>query len=232
MNGASPYSATIERMRHWRNVPTFENRRTWTPIPIAPPTPTRIHPRLRDVRRVLRRFLGLRNATEIHAALEDIQTLLIRCGYHLHLLRTERLWKRRDGKRAYRDPHLHHLKRQRGRPVDGVNLAYHQLGLGLAEIWFTYTGRRPGRCFDSIGDKRDGGPLLGICRPRSGVLPTRLRMKRKGHLPRNDTFVRASIEAFKASRNAEEEHRRRGLIDEQRWLDGHPRRSPGDDGSK
>jgi hypothetical protein len=41
----------------------------------------------------------------------------------LHLLRTERLWKRRDGKRAYRDPHLHHLKRQRGRPVDGVNLA-------------------------------------------------------------------------------------------------------------
>jgi hypothetical protein len=57
-------------------------------------------------------------------------------------------------------------------------------------------------------------------------------MKRKGHLPRSDTFVRASIEAFKASRNAEEEHRRRGRIDEQRWLDGHPRRSPGDDGSK
>ena len=102
--------------------------------------------------------------------------------------------------------------------------------LGLAEIWLTYTGRRPGRCFDSIGDKRDGGPFWEFVSHILGVLPTRLRMKRKGHLPRNDTFVRASIEAFKASRNAEEEHRRR-LIDEQRWLHGHPRRSPGDDDS-
>jgi len=53
-----------------------------------------------------------------------------------------------------------------------------------------------------------------------GVLPTRLRVKRKGQVPNIDYFVRAGIDAFKAARQAPEEYRRRGLLDELRWQDG------------
>jgi len=46
------------------------------------------------------------------------------------------------------------------------------------------------------------------------VLPARLQIKRKGQVPKVDHLVRASIDEFKAAREAPEEYRRRGLLDE------------------
>jgi hypothetical protein len=51
-------------------------------------------------------------------------------------------------------------------------------------------------------------------------LPARLQIKRKGQVPKVDHLVRASIDEFKAAREAPEEYRRRGLLDEQRWQEG------------
>ena len=161
MNDSSRDSAAIERMRLARNLPTCENRTTWTPSagPMIAPQPIRIHPRLRRRWQLIARLMGLRNAREILAVLEDIQTLLVRCGYHLELLRSERRWERNQAKRAYRHAALRHARRRRGRPVDGVNLAYHQLGLGLAAIWATHTGRAPTRHVPAVGDESRCSPF-------------------------------------------------------------------------
>jgi len=229
MNDTSPYSATIERMRIARNVPTAENRHTWTPAP-APnvPPPIKIHPRLRQLRKAIRRFMGLRDVTEIQAVIEDIQVLLVRCGLHLQSLQAERQWRRAEAKRAWRNPHLQLLKRRRGRPTDGVNFAYHQLGLELAMIWFTFTGHRPTRRFDAIGDGGEIGPFRNFVAAVLAILPTRLRMKRKGHMPRVDAFVRASVEACKEALVAPDAYRRLGLLDERRWLNDLPRATGGE----
>jgi len=220
MNVSSPYSATIERMGRARNVPTFENRSTWSPTPLrglpSPPAKLKLHPRVCRLQGGIKRLLGIDEPSEMNAILEHIQTLLVRCGYHLQLLRRERQWKTREAKRAYRHPRLREPRRRRGRPTDGVNLAYHQLGLGLAAIWAAYSGRRLTRRFDTVSE-RDCGPFWQFVELVLGVFPARLRIRRKGHLPRIDAFVRASIGESKVASEAAQEYRRRGLIDENRW---------------
>jgi len=226
MSTPSAYAATIERMRRERNVPTAENRRTWSPgpRPKASAEAIAIHPRLLRIEAQLAKALRLDDPVEIRAALYDLQTLLVRCGYHLDLLRVERRWRKQDAKLARRLRTMP-AKRGRGRPKDAVNFAFHQLGLGLATIWADFTGRRPGRRVYAIERRGESNPR-GECGPFWDfvalvlrVLPAPLQMKRKGHRPRIDHFVRASVEAFKAAGAAPEEYRRRGLLDERRWLD-------------
>jgi hypothetical protein len=71
MNVQSRHSATIERMRIARNVPTAENRQTWSPspVPATAPDPIRIHPRLRRIAPQIATMLRLDEPTEIEAAL-------------------------------------------------------------------------------------------------------------------------------------------------------------------
>ncbi len=219
MNHHSRYSATIEKMRVARNVPTTENRKTWTDRPTSPPPPpTRIHPRLRPLRKVIRRDLGLRDATEIHAVLEDVQVLLVRCGFHLHLMRTERTLLRREARRAARDPRRASLRRGRGRPADGVNFAYHQLGLGLAVIWSAFTGRRLPIGRDSLRERGRVARFRSFVEEVLTAIPACLWVRRKGHVPSIDTFIRASREAAKEALDTPQVYRRMGLLDERRWL--------------
>jgi len=216
MNDTARYSAIIEQTRVARNVPTFENHETWTPIARDAPSPTRIHPRLRPLRRALWRHLSLHNATEIYAALEDIQVLLVRCGFHLHLLRTERKWKRLESRRAARVSGLA-SPRPRGRPADAVNFAYHQLGLGLAVIWFTFTGRRLPVGRDAMIERDDVAHFRAFVETVLAILPARLHMRRKGHVADIETFLRSVREAARDALDVPETHRRLGLLDERRW---------------
>ena len=220
MNDTARRSAIIEQMRIARNVPTFENRKTWTPIAKdPPPPPTRIHPRLRPLRRVLWRHLGLHDAREICAALEDIQVLLVRCGLHLHLLRAERKWKRLESRGAARaggpaSP------RPRGRPADAVNFAYHQLGLGLAIVWFSFTGRHLPLGRDAMVKHGDVAHFRAFVAAVVAVLPARLQVRRKGHVADIETFLRSVREAARDALDAPEIYRRLGLLDERRWGQG------------
>jgi hypothetical protein len=221
MNVQSRHSATIERMRIARNVPTAENRQTWSPspVPATAPDPIRIHPRLRRIAPQIATMLRLDEPTEIEAALYDLQMLFVRCGYHLGLRRSARRWKKQDAALARRGSRIRHSKRGRGRPV-GANWAASQLGLGLATIWSEHGGRKPTRRFDAIGGSGECGPYWDFVALILSVLPARLQIKRKGQVPKVDHLVRASIDEFKAAREAPEEYRRRGLLDEQRWQEG------------
>ena len=133
----------------------------------------------------------------------------------------------REAQRAYRDARLQAFRRPRGRRADGVNFAYHQLGLGLAVIWFTVTGRRPTCRWDGIGHSGEGGRFHAFVSDVLAILPTRLRVMRKDHLPRIDRFVRVSVEACKEALAAPEAYRQLGLLDERRWLQDLPPASRG-----
>jgi hypothetical protein len=52
------------------------------------------------------------------------------------------------------------------------------------------------------------------------MLPRSVWVRPKGNVPSVNYLVRESIAAFKIAQTAPEEYRRRGLIDERRWLDG------------
>jgi hypothetical protein len=222
MNVQSRHSATIERMRIARNVPTAENRRTWSPAPVPGPAsdPIRIHPRLLRIAPQIATLLRVDDRTEIEAALVDLQTLFVRCGYHLGLRRSARQWKQQDAALARRGSLIGRSKRGRGRPVGAANWAAGQLGLGLATIWSEHGGRKPTRRFDAIGGSGECGPYWDFVALILSVLPARSQIKRKGQCPKVDHLVRASIDEFKAAREAPEEYRRRGLLDEHRWQEG------------
>lgn len=216
MNDVARYSASIERMRIERNVRTYENRNTWIAVAKSPAPPTRIHPRLRTLRRVLRQHLGLRNAREIHAALEEVQVLLVRCDLHLRLSRADRRWRRRESRRAARAGALE-ARCGRGRRSDAVNFAYHQLGLGLAAIWFTFTGRRLPVGSQAMIQRGDVAHFRALVEAVLAVLPARLQMRRKGRLPELETFLRDTREAARNALDAPEMYRHLGLLDECRW---------------
>ena len=225
MNVQSRHSATIERMRIARNILTAENRGMWSPAPVpgAAPDRIRIHPRLLRISPRIATMLRLDDRTEIEAALFDLQTLLVRCGYHLGLRRSARRWKKQDAALARRGSLIGRSQRGRGRPVGAANWAVGQLGLGLAMFWEEYVLRKPTRRFDAIGNKGEYGPYREFVALIVSVLPGRLQIKRKGQVPKIDHFVRTSIDEFKVARQAPEEYRRRALVDEQRWQEGNVR---------
>lgn len=181
-------------------------------------TDTSVHPRLRAIASKLGTHLHLTDEVELHAALEDIQILLRRCGYHLDLARAERGWsltKRRGGRRVHRAPGP---PARRGRRPGSANWASRQLGLGLAMIWFEQTGRPPTRRFDGYGEQGEHGPYHAFVLTVVDILPKTLRATRKGHTPAVDHLVRTSITEFNAARASPDEARRRGLLDARLWL--------------
>jgi len=175
-----------------------------------------IHPRLEARRESLARLLSLDDRTEVTAALREMQTLLVRCGYHIAFTLHERasyLSRRRRSRGAHRTASTG----RRGRPPGSSNWASRQLGLGLANIWFAYTGRPPTRRVDGYGDGREYGPYRDFVEGFMDVVPQRLRATRKGWIPQVDHLVRVGVNEFKAAQVSSEESLRRGLLDERRW---------------
>jgi hypothetical protein len=173
------------------------------------------HPRLLARCEPLAQLLNLDDPAELAAALDDIQTLLYRCGYHIdssHQDRTRRINQRRDSRSVVGAPG------RRGRPAGSVNWASRQLGLGLATIWSEQTGNAPTRRVDGYGDGREHGPYREFVACVLSALPRPLRATRKGHVPEVDYLVRVSIQDFKVAHGSSNNARSHGLIDEQRWL--------------
>lgn len=183
------------------------------------PPDTKIHPRLERRGAALAQLLKLGDPEELSAALRDIQTLLARCGYHVDFARDDRVLhinKRRGSRLIVGTP------ARRGRPPGTANWANRQLGLGLATIWFEQMGKKPTRRVDSYGDGTEHGPYREFVALVIAALPKRLLATRKGHVPEVDHLVRVSIDEFKAARGSSDEARRRGLIEEPRWLGTEP----------
>jgi hypothetical protein len=186
---------------------------------------TAFHPRLQARRDTLGQLLELTDPTELAAALDDIQTLLHRCGYHLRYSAFNRALHvaRRRGSRAAR-----HSGRGRGRPAGSANWATRQLGLGLATIWAEQCGRAPTRRYDAVGErpargvprldpKGEHGPFRAFVACVMDAMPRRIKATRKGHVPEVDHLVRTAIEEFKAAKESSDEARRRGLLEDARW---------------
>ena len=173
------------------------------------------HPRLLARREPLAQLLKLDDPTELAAALDDIHTLLYRCGYHVdaaHQDRTRHINKRRKSRSIVSAP------ARRGRPSGSANWASRQLGLGLATIWSEQTGTPPTRRVDAYGDGREHGPYRTFVACVLDALPRRLRATRKGNVPEIDHLVRVSIEEFKAARASSDKLRQTGLLEERRWI--------------
>lgn len=183
-----------------------------------------VHHRLEARRERLGQLLALDEPTEVTAALQDLETLLVRCGYHVAFALHDRasLLSQRRGSRREPSPSI--STRPRGRPPGSANWATRQLGLGLATIWAEYTGTKPTRRFDGYGDAGARGPYRDFVNCVLSALPKRLRPKRKGHIPDVDHLVRLSIQEHKDAQLAGNEARRRGLLEEHRWIgsDGAP----------
>ena len=176
---------------------------------------TAIHPRLYRHRTAIGRALKLDDPAELSAALEDIQTLLDRCGYHLRFQHVEA--KLKSERKIRRVPRPMVAERGRGRPKGSANWADRQFALGLAEIWRAHSGRRPTRHHDWLTG-RDGGPFHAFVKLIRHLLPAPLQRTRKAHAPSVDYLVRIGIEELKEATASSLESRRRGLIEEHRWL--------------
>lgn len=146
------------------------------------------------------------------AALEDIQTLLVRCGYHL---RQQHFYQPLKRKRRSRPAGSGTLPR-RGRPKGAANWAGRQLALGLAEIWRTHTGRTPTRRIywsNGLGY----GPYHDFVKMIHALLPHRLQRTWMGQVVSVDYLVRIGIDEFKDATESTSEARQRGLLEEHRW---------------
>ena len=103
-------------------------------------------------------------------------------------------------------------------PAGAQNFAARQLGLGLAVIWFEQTGRPPSRYESDLRNRR---PLV------HGVRGSHRRYGASA-VPQDQSLANARRRVpgphqhagtFGPRMAAPEEYRRRGLIDEQLWLD-------------
>ena len=190
----------------------------------------RLHLRLRSRASALGELLQLDDPTELNAALEDLQVLLTRCRYHLGFALLQRAeYRRRKQRRARLDSPGPLAAKRRGRRPGSANWAQRQLGLGLAQIWFDHTGRRPTRRHDGYGTGAEHGPFHTFVSYVLSALRRSLRATRKGHVPTVDYLVRMGIDDFNDVQRApaaefgdplyaSDEAQRRGIIDERRWL--------------
>jgi len=173
------------------------------------------HPRLERRRAEIGKALKIDDPTELSAALEDIQTLLDRCGYHVRFQHFEA--KLRSNATALRTLKPTALEKRRGRPKGSANWAERQFALGLAEIWRAHSGRRPTRRHNAFTG-RDYGPYHAFVERVRGLLPGSVQRTRKSHVPSVDYLVRVGIEELKQATRSSDEARQRGLIEEHRWL--------------
>ena len=107
-----------------------------------------------------------------------------------------------------------------GRPAGTVSLTARQLARELAKIWHDWTNRMPARSVFVSKDSEynEGGPFHRFISEVLAVAPDGLRKKRKGVLPKVDSFVRlakAELEAAYASGTHAEGM---GLLPEDDWL--------------
>ena len=161
----------------------------------------------------LSELLHVEDSTERAALLREIQILVDRCHYHqLAILSRRKSRNLRVVRGAAK-----HLARGRGRPRRAVNFAASQFGLGLATIWWEHTGRQPSRYESERMRKR--GSYFEFVHMVVSALPPSLRKMPGGKVPSISYLVTASIKAFKDAMKAPAEYRRRGLIDEQDWLE-------------
>jgi len=178
--------------------------------PLAVPLDRRLEPLLSD-RHFKTLFRGL-DAAELRSLLEDVETLIFRCGLHHRSALLRNAWRNRRATRRRRAVEAGGHKA--GRPAGAANFAAQQYGLGLAMIWFEYTGRPPSR----YASKALHGGYPRFVERLVDTAPPRLRAA-DGPPPSVEYLVRTSIALFRAARRAPEEYRRRGLLDEQEWLD-------------
>ncbi len=218
LNLANPNSGVIEQMRQARiaqfvaNADAVLNGNS----AVAPPSASALDPRLEHLRND-RRFaslLRLDDPTERDAALEAIQILIDRCGYHWRSALSRRAMKDRRAVRQRKA--TQYPERRRGRPLGAHNFAARQFGLGLAMIWWEHTGRPPSR-HEARPDSARGSYLEFVELVTAAVPPVR-RKSSSAAVPESEYLARISIQDFRAAQNAPEEYRRRGLIDERLWL--------------
>ncbi len=98
------------------------------------------------------------------------------------------------------------------------NFAARQFGLGLAILWWEHTGRPPSRYAPRLGSIQ--GSYTEFVGMIADALPPPARQASATALPGVEYLVRTSIKDFRAARNAPDEQRQRGLIDEGLWLSG------------
>ena len=217
MNNASPYSRVIEQMRRERRAPPSGFDGVSEPGGISSATALAARdPRLEQLG-ANERFLELMqtdDSTERAAVLEDLKTLVDRCGYHQDSANEQRAMINR---RAVRNSRAAHGQARRcGRPRGARNFAGRQFGLGLATIWSELTGCPPSRYEPGRDSAR--GCYVEFVELVAEAVPAPARRKSSSTEAGTDYLVRTSIMDFRAARNAPEEYRRRGLIDEGLWL--------------
>jgi hypothetical protein len=108
----------------------------------------------------------------------------------------------------------------RGRPAGAISLAARQLARELAKIWHDWTNRMPTRSVFVSKDSEysEGGPFHRFISQVLAAAPARLRRKRKGVLPKVDSFVRLAKAELEAAYASGSEVQRLGLLPENDWL--------------
>lgn len=160
------------------------------------------------------RSLGVDDPVEIMAVLQEIETLLVRVGYHWRSALARRARMNRRSERRSRA--LQPTPKKRGRPANAQNFAARQLGLGLALIWNEQTRRPPSRYEPTSKVPRRS--YMAFVAAIAGTVPMLFRKTIPSVPPDVEYLVRTSIRDYRAAMAAPEEYRRRGLIDEQLWL--------------
>jgi hypothetical protein len=196
-----------------RNVPTFENRDTWSARleTWAPAEPTSIDPRLLAIEAEIGERLELDDPVELRALLEDLQTLCYRCGYHFRAALIDYIRKQDAPARRGASG------RRRGRPKGTVNFAARQFGLGAAQILLEHTGRRPTRRVCASSGKAYG-PYRDFLALIVGALTDAPWVCHGDTFPDVEYLLRESVTSHKAAQRSVDEYRRRGLLDEAAWL--------------
>ncbi len=87
----------------------------------------------------------------------------------------------------------------------------------MAVIWNEQTGRPPTRCESRPGSRRP--TYTNFVAAIAVLVPTLFRQTVPSGLPDVEYLVRVSVRDFRAAMASPEEYRRRGLLDEQQWLD-------------
>jgi hypothetical protein len=181
-----------------------------------------IHPRLRRVAKPIAATLGLSDQVEVDAALDDIQTLIYRCGYLLDFTHAESAWKRgqKVQRRLARGRGASVPRRAAGRPRGAVDSSAAQLGLGLATIFAQHTRLNPGRRWDLMNDC-EYGPYYRFVQLVVDALPM-VEWRQKRAVPNVSYLVRQSSRKHRQVQQMGTEAEHRGLLTE--WgLDSVPR---------
>jgi hypothetical protein len=153
------------------------------------------------------------DTTELRSLLEEVGTLIFRCSLH----HRSAIWRKAvRGRRASRRRRSAEVPgRKAGRPAGAKNFSVQQYGLGLAMIWFEYTGRLPSRYEPTA----EHGGYVRFVELLVDAVPPRLRRSPDGRPPAIDYLVRTSVLSFRIACLSNAEYRRRGLLDEREWLD-------------